>query len=99
MNPVTSQKVLRTSFSTLVVCALLLLPSKLAISQDANAVNAELPVLQLPVLQDAVVIAKRYNPSKGPHPDFILPSIDGGDAIQLSKYRGKKVLLLHFASW
>lgn len=32
------------------------------------------------------------------HPDFVLPSIDGGD-IRLSDYRGKKVLLVNFASW
>ncbi len=55
-----------------------------------------------PTEQDATKIALEYAPIKGkaePHPDFILPSIDGGEAIQLSKYRGKKVLLLHFASW
>lgn len=33
-----------------------------------------------------------------PHPDFVLPTIDGGYA-RLSDYRGKKVLLIHFASW
>lgn len=52
--------------------------------------------------QDATAIAYQYAPLKqkrGPHPDFILPSIDGDDVIQLSDYRGKKVLLLHFASW
>ena len=56
---------------------------------------------QTPV-QDATAIAYQYTPRKGkraPHPDFILPSIDGDDMIQLSDYRGKKVLLLHFASW
>lgn len=41
-----------------------------------------------------------YSPKVGePHADFILPSIDDGTAIQLSAYRGKKVLLMHFASW
>ena len=52
--------------------------------------------------QDANTIAYQYVPLKqkrGPHPDFILPSIHGDDVIQLSDYRGKKVLLLHFASW
>ncbi len=34
-----------------------------------------------------------------PHPDFILPSVDDGKPIQLSSMRGKKVLLMHFASW
>lgn len=55
-----------------------------------------------PTFQDATTIVKQYAPLKGisgPHPDFILPSIDGDKMIQLSKYRGKKVLLLHFASW
>ena len=33
-----------------------------------------------------------------PHPDFVLPALDGGFA-RLSDYRGKKVLLIHFASW
>jgi peroxiredoxin len=31
-------------------------------------------------------------------PDFLLPSIDGGFG-RLSDYRGKKLLLFHFASW
>jgi hypothetical protein len=32
------------------------------------------------------------------HPDFMLPKIDGGHG-RLSDYRGKKILLFHFASW
>ena len=32
------------------------------------------------------------------HPDFLLPNLDGGSG-RLSDYRGKKVLLFHFASW
>jgi peroxiredoxin len=32
------------------------------------------------------------------HADFALPSIDEG-VVRLSDYRGKRVLLLHFASW
>jgi hypothetical protein len=41
-----------------------------------------------------------YSPKVGqPHADFILPSIEDGSPIQLSDYRGKKVLLMHFASW
>lgn len=42
----------------------------------------------------------KYAPKVGePHADFILPSIDDGKPLQLSDYRGKKVLLMHFASW
>ena len=51
-------------------------------------------------VQDATQIFVEYKPVKGqPHPDFVLPSIEAGKFIQLSNYRGKKVLLLHFASW
>ncbi len=32
------------------------------------------------------------------YPDFLLPKLDG-DFGRLSDYRGKKVLLVHFASW
>ena len=32
------------------------------------------------------------------HPDFRLPTLDGGFA-RLSDHRAKKVLLIHFASW
>ena len=32
------------------------------------------------------------------HPDFYLPLVGGGHA-RLSDYRGKKVMLFHFASW
>jgi hypothetical protein len=44
--------------------------------------------------------AVTYEPVVGqPHPDFILPSIEDRAAIQLSDFRGKKVLLVNFASW
>ena len=32
------------------------------------------------------------------YPDFLLPDIDGNLG-KLSDYRGKKILLFHFASW
>lgn len=32
------------------------------------------------------------------YPDFVLPKLDGTMG-RLSDYRGKKVLLFHFASW
>ena len=44
--------------------------------------------------------ATSYQPAIGqPHPDFVLPNIEDGKPIRLSDYRGKKVLLVHFASW
>ncbi len=33
------------------------------------------------------------------HPNFVLPNIDDGSVVALSQFRGKKVLLIHFASW
>lgn len=33
------------------------------------------------------------------HPDFILPDVADGKPKSLSDFRGKKVLLVQFASW
>ena len=45
-------------------------------------------------------IATAYRVKKDePHPDFLYPQITDREAISLSQFRGKKVLLLHFASW
>ena len=47
-----------------------------------------------------VSLASDYKPAIGElHPRFTLPSIDNGRPISLAKYRGHKVLLIHFASW
>lgn len=32
-------------------------------------------------------------------PDITLPDLDRGQASSLAKYRGKKLIVLHFASW
>ena len=41
-----------------------------------------------------------YEPKVGVrHPDFTLPRIDDRTPVSLSDFRGKKVLLIHFASW
>jgi hypothetical protein len=43
---------------------------------------------------------ERYRPEVGkPHPEIVLPRIDNGESVSLAAYRGKKVLLIHFASW
>ena len=34
-----------------------------------------------------------------PHPEIVLPRIDTSQPLSLSQLRGKKVLLIHFASW
>ena len=45
-------------------------------------------------------LAGEYDPKVGQqHADFTLPEIRRGKPISLSDFRGKKVLLIHFASW
>jgi peroxiredoxin len=44
--------------------------------------------------------AASYAPKVGEkHPDFTLPRIDDDAPVSLSNFRGKKVLLIQFASW
>jgi hypothetical protein len=44
--------------------------------------------------------ASSYAPKVGQrHPDFTLPTIGDRSPISLSNFRGKKVLLIQFASW
>ena len=44
--------------------------------------------------------AESYSPRVGQrHPDLTLPRIDTREAVSLSQFRGRKVLLIHFASW
>jgi peroxiredoxin len=44
--------------------------------------------------------AADYSPRVGLlHHDFTLPNIADNEPISLSQYRGRKVLLIHFASW
>jgi endonuclease/exonuclease/phosphatase family metal-dependent hydrolase len=33
------------------------------------------------------------------HENFKLPNVDDGKPVSLGDYRGKKTLLVHFASW
>ena len=41
-----------------------------------------------------------YAPKVGErHPDFTLPTIGDRTPVSLSNFRGKKVLLIQFASW
>jgi hypothetical protein len=44
--------------------------------------------------------AAPYAPEVGRrHPDFTLPEIATGKPVSLSDFRGKRVLLIQFASW
>lgn len=44
--------------------------------------------------------AESYTPRMGEiHPQIVLPAADGSGPVALSSFRGKKVLLVHFASW
>ncbi len=41
-----------------------------------------------------------YAPQVGrPHPDFTLPNLADREPVSLSQFRGRKVLLIHLASW
>jgi hypothetical protein len=45
-------------------------------------------------------LAEPYAPEVGQrHPDFTLPTIGDRRPVSLSDFRGKKVLLIQFASW
>jgi len=45
-------------------------------------------------------LADGYSPRVGQlHPDFTLPDIADNKPVSLSQFRGRKVLLIHFASW
>jgi hypothetical protein len=55
------------------------------------------PILLAAALQAP---AAPYDPQVGQrHPDFTLPDLATGKPVSLSDFRGKKVLLIHFASW
>ena len=59
-----------------------------------------LAIALLPILSVQAQRGMRYPvPVRAKHPEFKLPNVDDGKAISLSDYRGKKVLLVHFASW
>ncbi len=48
----------------------------------------------------SATFAQNYRvPVGATHPDFQLPNVKTGEDISFSQYRGKKVLLVHFASW
>ena len=57
-----------------------------------------MPDCQLAWGQDDIQTSYRYKVGQA-HADFVLPDIESGKLTPLSQFRGKKVLLLHFASW
>ncbi len=51
-------------------------------------------------LPAATALAAGYPPKPGRvHPPIILPTVEGDKVVALSSLRGKKVLVIHFASW
>lgn len=46
-----------------------------------------------------IVAADETSQVGSPHAAFTLPTIDDGRPISLQQFRGKKVLLIQFASW
>ena len=52
------------------------------------------------VTATSAVEGAEYGPREGHrHPEFTLPDICTGKPVSLSDFRGKKVLLIQFASW
>lgn len=48
----------------------------------------------------SILHAQAYDPLEGEaHPAFVLPAIDDGRPVSLEQFRGRKVLLIQFASW
>jgi hypothetical protein len=63
-------------------------------------VNSFAVALVTAVIIPSIVCAAGYQPMLGEHhPEFTLPDIVTGKPVSLSDYRGKKVLLIQFASW
>jgi hypothetical protein len=61
---------------------------------------AVFPVMAILLAVVMPVQAAPYAPKVGQrHPDFTLPDIATGKPVSLSDFRGKKVLLIQFASW
>ena len=59
-----------------------------------------LALLPLALVAFASGGAAQYAPKVGQrHPDFTFAAITTGKPVSLSDYRGKKVLLIQFASW
>ncbi len=59
-----------------------------------------LPILATSLLGAQTASAEDYRPEVGHrHPDFTLPTIDDERPLSLSDFRGKKILLVQFASW
>jgi hypothetical protein len=62
--------------------------------------NRSILAAVLSVLSAGDAGAAGYAPAVGTrHPDFTLPNVADGKPVSLSDYRGKKVLLIQFASW
>lgn len=54
----------------------------------------------VPSITDAQSKAGGYKPVVGRlHVDFEMPSVANDKPVKLSDFAGKKVLLIHFASW
>lgn len=59
-----------------------------------------LPLAMLLIVIGSAERAAAAPPNVGDrHADFTLPSIADGKPVSLSDFRGKKVLLIQFASW
>ena len=67
-------------------CAVLIIGGPVFVTPGAEAADESTPIAWSAVVGQ-------------PYPDFVLPRIDGNLPLKLSDYRGRKLLLVHFASW
>ena len=59
-----------------------------------------LPLLLGGLFVSGIQAQSRYPVAVGDvHPDFTLVDVETGSPVSLSDYQGRKVLMIHFASW
>lgn len=68
--------------------------------RNAHFGNLRLAVLLLVAAATMTARAESYSPRVGErHGNFTLPTIEDRRPVSLEQFRGKKVLLIQFASW
>lgn len=71
-------------------------PGRPAAGLEGPGGGAEVP--RAPVRLDRLT-SESWNTAGAAIPDVALPRIDGGGVVDLASLRGRKLLLIHFASW
>lgn len=84
MRPLGTSRLGSLAFAGMVALAVAW-PAPRVLAQDVDVAHA-LPPRPLPV------VGKPYG-------ELVLPTLDGSRSVDLDVYRGRKVLLIEFASW